>query len=178
MKWIVTISACCIVLLGTNVALIRQNQQLKTQLSQPPPTFEAVRGTQMPDLRGFDVAGKPLELVYGQDQRKVLVLVFSPTCAFCDENWPKWAQAIPSLNREAVRPVAVDVTATANPAFLSQHQIPGMPVFVQVDPRAMLSYRFHLTPQTILLDREGKVERVWTGVLSQSDLVELKQLAD
>jgi len=44
-----------------------------------------------------------------------------------------------------------------------------------VDPQATVNYRFQLTPQTILVDSAGKVERVWTGVLNDSALAELKQ---
>jgi hypothetical protein len=174
-KWNIAISFCCVVLLAANIALVRQNRQLKTQLSLPPPTLEIAPGAQVPDLRGFDVAGKPLEVPYGKDPRKVLVLVYSPTCGFCDENWPKWIHTIPALDKGVVRPAAVDVTATTTPTFLSLHPLGDVPVFVQVDPNAVVNYRFHLTPQTILVDHEGKVERVWTGVLKDSDLAELKQ---
>ncbi|HEY2499369.1 MAG TPA: redoxin domain-containing protein [Candidatus Angelobacter sp.] len=175
MKWSVTISACCVVLLAANIALVHQNRQLKAQLSQPPPTLELAAGTQMPDLQGFDPDGKAVEVLYGKDQRKVLVLVFSPTCPFCDQNWPKWEQVISSLNRSVVRPVGVDVTSTSTAPFLQQHQLVGLPVFEKVEPRVMLNYRFQLTPQTILLDPAGKVEKVWTGVMTDSALVDLKQ---
>jgi thiol-disulfide isomerase/thioredoxin len=129
----------------------------------------------MPDLLGFDLTGKPLEVSYGKDPRKVLVLVFSPTCPFCDENWPKWQQVISSLDRSAIRPVAVDVTSTASATFISQHPIAELPVFFKVDPRVTMNYRFQLTPQTILLDGAGKVEKVWSGVLKDPDMTELKQ---
>lgn len=170
------IYACCVLLLAANVALIQQNRRLKAQLSLPPPTLEAAPGAQVPDLRGFDLSGRPLELLYGKDPRKVLVFVFSPTCAFCEDNWSNWQQIITALNHEVVRPVAVDVTSTVNPLFLAKHQLGDVPVLVHVDPRATLSYRFHLTPQTILVDHAGKVEKVWTGVLSDSAVTELKQL--
>jgi len=175
-KWNLAISGCCLLLLAANIALLRQNSQLKSRLSLPPPVLEVAPGTQMPDLRGYDPAGKPLEVLYGKDARKVLVLVFSPTCGFCDQNWPKWQQIISALDRSAVRPVAVDVTSTTNAIFVSQHQLAQVPVFAQVDPRATLDYRFHLTPQTILVDRDGKVEKVWTGVLNDSAQAELKHL--
>src|SRR4051794_8554037 len=175
MKWTVAISACCVVLLAVNIALIHQNSQLKAQLSQPPPALELTTGTQMPDLKGFDPEGKPIGVEYGKDPRKVLVLVFSPTCPFCEQNWPKWEQVISSLDRSVVRPVGVDVTSTAKEPFLSQHQLTGLPVVEKVDPRVMLNYRFQLTPQTILLDPAGKVEKVWTGVMTDSAVSDLKQ---
>jgi peroxiredoxin len=173
-KWSFAIVGCCLLLLAANIALIHQNSQLKARLALPPAALEAAAGAQMPDLHGFDSAGKPVEVAYGKDPRKVLVMVFSPTCAFCDENWPKWEQVIASLDRSAVRPVGVDVTSTANASFLSQHPS-GLPVFVKVDPQATVNYRFQLTPQTILLDSAGKVEKVWTGVLTDSAVTELKQ---
>ena len=170
------ISACCVVLLAVNIALIQQNRRLKAQLSLPPPTLEAAAGVQVPNLRGLDTGGKPLEVLYGKDARKVLVFVFSPTCAFCDENWSNWQQIISGLDHQAVRPVAVDVSSTVDPLFLAKHQLADVPVLVQVDPRATLSYHFQLTPQTILVDRTGKVEKVWTGILNDSAVAELKQL--
>lgn len=174
MKWTFALSAGCLVLLAANIALIHQNGQLKARLALPPPSLEAAVGAQMPDLRGFDLNGQPVEVRYGKDSRKVLVLVFSPTCAFCDQNWPKWEQVIASLDRAIVRPVGVDVTSTANAAFLAQH-LSGLPVFLKVDPQATVNYRFQLTPQTILVDPAGKVEKVWTGVLTDSTVTELKQ---
>jgi peroxiredoxin len=175
MKWNVAIAACCVVLLAANIALLRQNRQLKAQIALPSPTLEAAVGAQMPDLKGFDPEGKPVEVHYGQDPRKVLVLVFSPTCPFCDQNWPKWEQVISSLDRSAIRPVAVDVTSTTAPPFVSQHQLTTLPVFLKVDPTATVTYRFQLTPQTILVDPSGKVEKVWTGVLNDSAMADMRQ---
>jgi peroxiredoxin len=175
MKWNFAISGCCLLLLAANIELMHQNSELKSRLSQAPPTLEAASGSQMPDLHGFDLKGKPIQVDYGKDPRKVLLLVFSPTCPYCDENWPKWQQVISSINRSAIRPVAVDVTSTASTTFVSQHQLEELPVFLKVDPHAMVSYRLQLTPQTILVDTAGKVEKVWTGVLNDSAVAELRQ---
>jgi peroxiredoxin len=177
LKWNFAISGCCILLLAANIALIHQNSQLKARLALPPPQLEAAQGAQMPDLRGFDLAGEPVQVLYGKDPRKVLVLVYSPTCAFCSQNWPKWQAMITSLDRSAVRTVAVDVTSSSSETFIQQHQLTGLPVFQKVDPQATVDYRFQLTPQTILVDPTGKVEKVWTGVLNDSTLNEIKRLS-
>jgi hypothetical protein len=176
-KWTFTISGCCLLLLAANIALIHQNSQLKARQALPPPQLEATHGAQMPDLRGFDVAGKPVEVLYGKDPRKVLVLVYSPTCAFCDQNWPKWQAMITSLDRSAVRMAAVDVSSSSSEVFIQQHPLAGLPVFQKVDPNATVNYRFQLTPQTILVDPTGKIERVWTGVLNDATLTEIQQLS-
>jgi len=175
MKWNIALVACCIVLLAINIALVRQNQQLKAQVSLPPPTMQVSAGTKVPDLKGFDLGGKPVEVAYGQDPRKVLVLVYSPTCHFCDENWPRWWDLMSALDRNAVRPVAIDVTSSSTAVFLAEHRLNNVPMMNQVDPTARINYHFQLTPQTILIDPTGKVEKVWSGVLDHSALEELKQ---
>lgn len=175
MKWNIALGACCVVLLGINIALVRQNRQLKAQASLPAPALELPAGMSVPDLKGFDLGGKPVELDYGKDPRKVLVLVYSPTCSFCAENWPRWWDLMSALNRDAVRPVAVDVTSSTTAVFLSEHKLNDFPVMNQVDPVARMRYRFQLTPQTILVDQSGKVEKVWSGVLNAAAVEELKQ---
>lgn len=175
MRWNVALGASCIVLLAMNVALLRQNRQLKAQISLPPPALELPAGTSVPDLKGYDLSGRPVELAYGKDVRKVLVLVYSPTCSFCTKNWPMWQDLLSGLNRGAVRPVAVDVTNSSTPAFLIEHRLNDLPVMTQVDPTARIRYRFQLTPQTILVDDTGKVEKVWSGVLDNAAVQELRQ---
>lgn len=175
MKWNYVISGCCVLLLGLNIALVYQNRELKSRLSVPPPVLQATAGAQMPDMKGFDPDGKPVALHYGNDPRQVLVLVFSPTCPFCEQNWPKWAEVIKSLDGSVVRPVGVDLTSSTTDDFDSQHAMAAMPVIAKVDPVARVDYRLQLTPQTILVDASGKVEKVWTGVLKDTDVSELKQ---
>ncbi len=177
MKWSYALFACCVLLLGFNIALLRQNRALKAQLSGAPAGFEVEAGASVPDLKGYDINGKPLTIDYGQDQRKVLVLVFSPTCRFCVENWPKWWGLMRSLDRGAVRPVGVDVTSSSSSAFLAEHHLSDIPVLLQVDPKSRIDYRFQITPQTILVDRNGKVEKAWSGVLSDTALSEIQRRA-
>ncbi|HEY6252813.1 MAG TPA: redoxin domain-containing protein [Candidatus Angelobacter sp.] len=174
-KWNIALGACCVVLLGINIALLRQNRQLKEQVSLPPPALEVPAGMSVPDLKGFDLSGKPIELAYGKDPRKVLVLVFSPTCGFCTQNWPRWWDLMSALNRDAVRPVAVDVTSSTTAVFVAEHRLDNIAVMNQVDPTDRIHYRFQLTPQTILIDPTGKVEKVWSGVLNATAVEELKQ---
>jgi len=77
-KWNLAALLCCIVLLVANFALVRQNRQLKSQLAQPPPAYEAAPGTLVPDIAGHDLDGKPVSIAYGKDQRKCWFLCFHP----------------------------------------------------------------------------------------------------
>jgi len=52
-----------------------------------------------------------------------------------------------------------------------------MPVIAQADPKALVRYQFRLTPQTILVDAGGRVEKVWSGVLDASSVAEIERMA-
>lgn len=67
------------------------------------------------------------------------------------------------------------MTSTTTDSFDSQHAMAAMPVIAKLDPVARVDYHLQLTPQTILLDASGKVEKVWTGVLNDAAVSELKQ---
>jgi peroxiredoxin len=173
-KWNLVLAACCLLLLGMNVALIRQNRILKEQISQPPPSLEAPIGAQMPELKGFDPTGRQFSIAYGKDPRKVLVFVYSPSCQFCTQNWPKWQQLFPELDH-AVRTIGVDVSATSTMDYIAR-QFKDLPVVTQVDPKDMVDYHLRLTPQTILVSETGKVEKVWSGVLTDANVAEIKSM--
>lgn len=175
MKWNFVLAACCLLLLGLDVALVRQNRTLKAQISQPPPSLEAPIGAQMPGLKGLDPSGRQFSIEYGKDPRKVLIFVYSPSCGFCSQNWPKWQQLFGALDRAAVRPIGVDITATSTTDYIVR-QFNDLPVVTQVDPKDVVNYRLHLTPQTILVDATGRVEKVWSGVLTDADLAEIKHM--
>lgn len=177
MKWNLALGTCCLLLLVLNVALFRQNRALKAQLSEPPPSLEVRTGTEVPDLDGFDLHGAPLNVRYGSDSRKVLLLVFAPQCKFCKVNWPRWEELIAQADSRNIRIVAVDVTSTSTEDFVVQHRLNQLPVFLSLDPRVTVRYHLQITPQTILIDPHGKVEKTWSGVLSDSAFSEVKERA-
>jgi hypothetical protein len=48
---------------------------------------------------------------------------------------------------------------------MTQHELTDVPVIAEVDPKNRVSYEMTVTPQTILIDSDGKVEKVWTGFI-------------
>jgi hypothetical protein len=52
-----------------------------------------------------------------------------------------------------------------------------MPVILQVDPKSRVDYRFQITPQTILVNGSGKVEKAWSGVLDDTAVAEIERFA-
>jgi hypothetical protein len=65
-----------------------------------------------------------------------------------------------SLNRDRVRPVLLDLSSTVTATFLASHNIKHETVMASVDPAAYSKYSLRITPQTILVRKDGTVSRV------------------
>lgn len=157
------------VLLFANVLLVQQNKKLKVQASRPDRALEIKPGTALPPLKGIDSNGEGHIINYGQDSRKTVLLVLSPRCYACEENMPNWKAIINGLDRRSFRLAAVSLQSEGFKEYASRHGINQVPILTKIDPKYRVAYNLALTPQTILIDADGKVEKVWTGLLQGED---------
>jgi hypothetical protein len=166
---------CCffIGLIGMYIELIRTNRSLSDELRETriQRGLEARAGTTVPALHGLSLTGAPVELAH--PDRATLLMVFSPSCGFCERNWPHWQAILKQLNRERIRPALVDLSSTASASFLSGYHVDRELFIKRVDPAAYAQYSFRVTPQTILINRNGTVAHVWTGLLTDQEQKEI-----
>lgn len=167
-----------IALVASQAVLIRQNMNLKTELegaaSRATRLMEAPPGTKLPALEGNSIGGELVKLPYNTDQRKTLVYVFTPTCPWCERNKPNWTAIAGSIDRSQFRVVGIDLSATVDEEYVRAQGLQLDHLLVKVDPKLIRDYQLTLTPQTLLIDSSGAVERVWTGLYSAEEGSDLK----
>jgi hypothetical protein len=156
-------------LLLMNGLLLQQNKKLRILAKRPDRALEVRPGTTLPPLEGFDSNGNMHSLNYAQDSRKTVLLVLSAKCRACDENMPNWEAMINGLDRQSFRLAAVSLQSEGFKENASQRGINQIPILTKIDPKYRVAYNLALTPQTILIDADGKVEKVWTGFLRGED---------
>jgi len=160
-------------LLVLNASLIIQNRSLRASVGTRPSVLHP--GNIVPSLSGTDLDGKDFTLSYSNDPRKVVLLVFSPRCGFCTRNMPNWKALLQSLDRKSYRIVAVSIISDGVKEYVSQQKLTDIPIIAEVDPKSRVSYEMNVTPQTILIDSDGKVEKLWVGLLSPDERSEIEQ---
>jgi len=156
-------------LLLINVLLIQQNEKLKVLARKPDRALEVKPGTALPALEGLDYNGERHIFGYGQDSRKTVLFVLSPRCGACEENMPNWEAIMKGLDQRSFRLAGVSLQSEGFKEYASRHGINQVPILTKIDPKYRVSYNLALTPQTILIDADGKVEKVWTGLLRGED---------
>jgi peroxiredoxin len=160
-------------LLVLNASLIIQNRSLRASVATRSNVLHP--GDSVPSLSGTDLDGKDFTLSYSNDPRKVVLLVFSPRCGFCTRNMPNWKALLQSLDRKSYRIVAVSIISEGVKEYVSQQKLTDIPIIAEVDPKSRVSYEMNETPQTILIDSDGKVEKLWIGLFSPDERSEIEQ---
>jgi hypothetical protein len=164
--------AGCLALIASNVLLARRLSQLKQLDDFLNAANKLELGGVVPPLVGYDISGNKVTYEYGRDSRETLLLVFSPTCHACDENWPKWNRLIQSVDTRSTRLVIANISgAPVSADYVARHNIAAVPLVAEVSAESQQAYRLAYTPQTILIGSDGKVRKVHTGVLAGSTFV-------
>ena len=157
------------VLVVNTVHLVRTNRALTLQTTNFYRSIELPAGARVPPIAGKDFGGLDYTLDLASEGVPVLVLVFSPTCPACDENWPRWDSLVALQEELGGQVVAVDITGRVRDDYLEAHGIAHHTVLTTVSAETSLAFKFRFTPQTLVL-HQGKVVRGWTGVLRDQDV--------
>src|SRR5207245_4001345 len=102
----------------------------------------------------------------------------SPQCGICDKNWPTWETIIKAIDKESFRVIGVNLTQfSSSPlsSYLDKHGISEFSVFEQLDPKVQVEYNLAMAPETLLINRDGKIEKVWVGLLTENDFNDVRQ---
>jgi peroxiredoxin len=164
------------ILVVINILLMGQNKKLKSSVEKGGRSMEIQPGTQLPPITGIDLNGNQFKLDYGQDPRKTLLLVFSPSCRFCKENMPNWEAIMGGVDKNSFRVTGISLMENGLKEYLAQYGLSDLPIVAEMDPQARAAYNLILSPQTILIDSEGKAERVWTGLIEGEKKAELERI--
>ncbi len=153
-------------LVTSNAALLRQNRALKQSLKvRSEPAYLAL-GQPVSTLRGLDLRGEEQNLELAVESQKTVLLIFQPTCQWCRRNMDNWSTLLDQADHESYRFLAISTRPEGVADYVDQYQaMSGMPMIVDPHLDDRLRYRLFDTPQTIVIDSNGVVEKIWLGAL-------------
>lgn len=158
----------CIVFLALNIALQYQNSRLSAALDDVRHARGPRPGGMLPQLAGQDLRGQPVVFRFSDLKGSTLLLALSARCKACSDNWPKWRSIVRRLSgRFPV--VYADVADSVSDEYVNRFGAPRDRLITRIDLRTRWMHDLRDTPQTVVLGKGGRIERVWMGLLSQKD---------
>jgi putative oxidoreductase len=163
-----------VLFLGSEVVLLAtQNKELKSRLALlvGQTNREPLKpGELLPPFLASDLSGRHVTIGYGPSTGETVIFLFSTGCTACKRNLSNWEQIGRQAAEMGARLLAVSLDApdaTAN--YAVEHRL-AYPVLVTSDSMFVRYYRPFLTPQTLLIDAHGRVQKVWLGLLEGQDV--------
>jgi thiol-disulfide isomerase/thioredoxin len=173
-----------VILCVLDLLLIKQNLDLRKQLAAGGRTIDLTKNFLQPGdvvtpVTATDLDGHPYQLDYKKDGRQRLILFFSPTCPYCQQQSPLWRNLLDKIdsNRFSVVGVVSEredkqlVSAYADGAGYFKTKTPLPLVFFDSD--SLGDYKLTATPTTLLINEAGIVEHAWIGKWDETKAMEV-----
>lgn len=128
-------------------------------------------GSVVPAFRAATVNGDSVTIgeAPGPDTRQVL-FVLTTTCPYCKASLPVWARLADSLSRlpnRSIQVVAISLDSLETTRrYVEEHALP-YPVVTFPTPKLRRLYRAGTVPETLVLDKDGRVLHAHAGLLDQ-----------
>jgi peroxiredoxin len=174
-RWIDrTVVTTLLIALGLVVLLGRSQQSLRAEISKlrerasflHPGYFVPAFEAQALDGEALLVGGPPP----GGGQ---VLLVLSTTCPHCEATLPAWSRIALALRKDTgVRVIGLSLDGLdSTVAYVTRHGI-EYPVVVLADERLRFLYRTRTTPQTLVVNDQGRVRLIRRGRIESTAVVD------
>lgn len=153
-----------IILLTSNIFLMLKNIQLKKKVDESK-LFITEEGYHFANLKFHELDGHE-EIVNFSDKRlKTLLLVFSPSCNYCVQQYPSWKELAGNIDYNHWRILAVTSEDNYDKirTHIEAHKLSNIKVG-SMSKEDMRQARMLFTPMTLIVDTNGDVKKVWPGL--------------
>jgi len=159
----IIIFIAAIAVLAENLALTRQNRQLRETAA-----WELAAGTQLRTLSGIAPDGGVRNVSLPSADSKFLIITFSPMCPECQANQEEWMKLASALEQKGIRVFWVSRDSSEiTTQYCLKHGIPLSDTLADPPFRTYLQLGMAEVPNTVLVGSDGRVEKVWGGRLDQ-----------
>jgi peroxiredoxin len=159
------------------IFLTIQNRELKKALGvsssvEPPDSLKP--GDQVPGFIATNAFGTQTKVSYAEAD--YLVFITSTKCPWCEKTLPSWKEISDKAKGRPIRIVSIAIDGNPDiKAYVKDNGL-NFEVVSFPDPSLQSSYKAFSTPQTLLVKRGGKVEKMWPGMLSDTSKNEILKL--
>lgn len=108
--------------------------------------------------------------------KSTILFLLKPTCSPCKINLQNWENLFNRVdtNSAVIYPISLDKFESTL-KYTVDNKV-SFPVYYVEDKEFLINYKAFLTPQTILIDHNAKVVKVWKGVLDKNQIDEIINL--
>lgn len=161
----------------SNGLLIWQNIKLRAEIDRHKPNIlqkgDKVEAFSAPSLRN-----QIINVNYTGREPTRIFLFFTASCPYCGEQFPYWKEMLNKTNGNHFQIIGIvsdSEDRTKLEEYLRTQGCDSLPVAI-LPKEISKNYKLSVTPTTLVNDNEGKVQQVWTGKWTASELAKAGSL--
>jgi peroxiredoxin len=174
---VIALGIMLVALVISNVLLIRQNLQMRAALNKLHPQIENLQvGDSVPPFSALGLHDEHFEVNYTGKERKRVLLYLSPSCPYSRQQLNHWKELISKADDTRFEVLGLvgssedkikvdEYIRSSSPAGSSQPLLP----IAMLPEDVYRSYKLSVTPTTLVIANDGRVEQVWVGKWNHDD---------
>jgi peroxiredoxin len=120
-----------------------------------------VKGTVAPPLVVKRLDGQQAVVSYQDQDQPTVLYVFTPSCPWCTRNLGNLRALVAQENKE-YHFVGLALSEEGLAEYVAKSGL-NFPVYSALSPEARAAYKLSVTPQTIVVSRDGHILQNWPG---------------
>jgi peroxiredoxin len=174
--WSVILIALIIAMGVEILLLVQENRKLRSALTARRGPFKVLNPEErVPPLLGTDLKGEEVRVEYPSSKQTVLFW-FSAACPSCEHNVEFWKEIYQKRGSPEFRFFGATTAGEGKTGELAQKFQFEFPILIVSDYSLLDQYKVELIPQTMLIDENGVVRKVWPGPLSENYKIEIEEM--
>ena len=169
--------AVLVVMALSNVLLIKQNLEMRGELHELKPRMLEV-GSKAETFVAPGLRGELFSVNYTGKGPKRVFIYFSPGCPYCSTQFSYWVTLLNNLDRERFQVMGL-VSESEDKSKVSEY-LHGIGCdhleTAFVSNSVLRNYSLSITPTTLVVASDGRVEKAWPGVWDAGTLASARSL--
>jgi hypothetical protein len=130
---------------------------------------DALQAASLLPMPAATPSGQKITVARGEPR---LIFYMSPHCTYCAKNMPVWSAIAHQVGpRHTLFVLGNPAEMPLMPAYLAKYDLGTFPA-VNADGEVLARYYMREVPKTVLVGADGKVAKVWRGVVTASAVLQ------
>lgn len=176
-RWFDILGFILIIFLVLDVIFLTlQNKSLKDDLSNMTMARETLHpGETVDSFTIINFNGDSTQIRYSDRGEKYLLFILSTTCPHCEKNIDKWKELARTADKQSCKIIGVSLDSLVGTKLYHEKMGLNFDLFVS-DTSFVRKYKIIGVPETILIGKNGIVEKTWQGELRTEEVSEIQHL--
>jgi peroxiredoxin len=158
------------------IMLVQANSKLRSALTARRGPLTILNPQEkVPSLVGNNLDGREIRVEYPSPRQTVLFW-FSTACPSCEHNVEFWKEVYQKHGSTSFRFFGATTAGEEKADEVADKFQFQFPVLIVSDYSLLDQYKVEVIPQTMLIDRNGVVQKVWPGPLSENYKMEIEEM--